>query len=99
MVGVTKDLKSKSQIVKLRIDSDQAPYVITKPLHISQEIVKQEDDGSIEITLNVVINLELEREILGFGNNIEVLQPRLLRHRIKKRLMLATRMYENNTDV
>ena len=99
VVGVTKDLKSKSQIVKLRIDSDQAPYVITKPLHISQEIVKQEDDGSIEITLNVVINLELEREILGFGNNIEVLQPRLLRHRIKKRLMLATRMYENNTDV
>ena len=77
----------------------KAPYVITKPLHSSQEIVKQEGDGSIEITLNVVINLELEREILGLGHNIEVLSPRLLRHRIKKRLMLATRMYEKNSDV
>ena len=98
VIGVTKDLRSMPQIVKLKVDAEQAPYVITKPLHSSQEIVKQEGDGSIEITLNVVINLELEREILGFGHNIEVLSPRLLRHRIKKRLMLATRMYEKNTD-
>ena len=93
IIGVTKDLNSKPQMIRLRVDSDQAPYIITKPLHSSQEIVKEEADGSIEVTLNVVINLELEREILGFGNNIEVLSPRLLRHRIKKRLHIAAMIY------
>lgn len=93
IIGVTKDLKSKPQMVRLRVDSDQAPYIITKPLHSSQEIVKEEADGSIEITLNVVLNLELEREILGFGQNIEVVKPRLLRHRIKKRLQIAAMIY------
>lgn len=94
VVGVTKDLKSKSQIVRLRVDSDQAPYVITKPLHRSQEVVKEEPDGSIEITIRVVLNLELEREILGFGQHIEVVKPRFLRHRIKKRLQIAGLIYE-----
>ena len=44
--------------------------------------------------IHVVPNQELERVVLGFGQHIEVLEPRLLRHRIKKNLQVAFLQYE-----
>jgi predicted DNA-binding transcriptional regulator YafY len=41
----------------------------------------------------VVLNFELEREILGFGEFMKVLSPRLLAGRINKRLEKAGRNY------
>ena len=94
IVGVTKDLKSQAQTVKLKVDANQAPYVITKPLHGTQKVVGKEKDGSILITIEVVPNQELERVILGFGQHMQVIEPRLLRHRMKKELQVAALQYE-----
>lgn len=94
VIGVTKDLNNKAQTVKLKIDSDQAPYVTTKPFHNSQKVIGKEPDGSIIVTIEVVPNQELERVILGFGPHIEVLEPRILRHHIKKKLQVAFLQYE-----
>jgi len=52
----------------------KSPYVITKPLHTSQQLLKEDDTG-IMIRLDVVLNFELEREILGFGEGIKVIRP------------------------
>jgi hypothetical protein len=38
----------------------------------------------------------LVRELLGFGEHIEVLAPRRLRSKIKHRLQLVTQLYEKN---
>ena len=38
------------------------------------------------IRIDVVLNFELEGEILGFGESIKVMAPRVLASRIKKRL-------------
>ena len=46
----------------------------------------KEDSEKIIIRLDVVLNFELEREILGFGECMKVLAPRLLQARIKKRI-------------
>lgn len=42
----------------------------------------------------VNLNFELERLILGFGESIEVLKPRNLRQRIKRKTALAARIYQ-----
>lgn len=84
-IGVTKSERDRGHRIILQVDSYNAPYVITKPIHSSQQILKEEEDGSILIRLDVVINFELEREILGFGECITVLAPRILRDRIKRR--------------
>lgn len=97
VIGVTRELKSRPQIVKLKLDADQAPYVITKPLHSSQRVIRKNDDGSIVVTIKVIYNLELERVIMGFGEHIEVLAPSLLRHRIKKKLQVAALQYNMRT--
>lgn len=85
VLGVTKSENDRPQRVILQIDASNAPYVLTKPMHASQTLLKQDDKGII-ISLELVLNFELEREILGFGECMKVLSPRLLASRIKRRI-------------
>ncbi|MFK7757909.1 MAG: helix-turn-helix transcriptional regulator, partial [Flavobacteriales bacterium] len=93
-IGVTVLPKKHVKDVVLRVDTSNAPYVITKPFHSSQEILEHEGGGGIVIKLRVDHNYELERMILGFGETIEVIKPRNLRYRIKKKLEVAALIYE-----
>ncbi|MFA6883761.1 MAG: WYL domain-containing protein, partial [Paludibacteraceae bacterium] len=93
VIGVTKGLGKPEAHVKLRIDADQAPYIRTKPLHSTQQILEEREDGSIVVSIQVVVNLELEREILSYCEHIEVLEPRLLRHRVRRKLQAAAGIY------
>jgi predicted DNA-binding transcriptional regulator YafY len=67
--------------------------VLTKPLHHSQQVLKENEDG-IVIRIDVVLNFELEREILGFGECMKVLAPRKLVSQIKRRLLDASKNYQ-----
>ncbi|HWK07669.1 MAG TPA: WYL domain-containing protein [Puia sp.] len=93
LIGVTKSERDRPHKVILRVNKPNAPYVLTKPLHPSQSILKEDEDGLV-IRIDVVLNFELEREILGFGESMQVLGPRQLASRIKRRLELARRSYE-----
>jgi predicted DNA-binding transcriptional regulator YafY len=46
----------------------------------------------------LVLNFELEREILGFGESIKVLGPRHFKSRIVKRLKEAMAHYEEKVE-
>jgi len=92
-IGVTVLDEKHIQEIILKIERSNAPYVVTKPFHNTQEIVEKHKDGSVTIKLNVHINFELERLILGFGDSIEVVEPRLLRKRIRKKLEGAVKKY------
>jgi predicted DNA-binding transcriptional regulator YafY len=83
VVGVTVNHGIQPRKIQLWIDRTNAPYVITKPLHTSQRLITQNEDGSIIINLFLIVNYELERLLLGFGDGLEVLQPEGLRNRIK----------------
>jgi predicted DNA-binding transcriptional regulator YafY len=78
--------------IEMRVDKSNAPYIITKPLHASQEMIGEYADGSILIKIRVHHNFEIERLILGFGSSVTVLKPRRLKTRIKK---LIKQSYEN----
>ena len=96
-IGVTKDLKSRAQKVILWVNKFNAPYVLTKPLHHSQQVIKEEESGTI-IRLDVTLNFELEREILGFGECIKVLGPKRLQLMIAKRLQQASEQYRQEKE-
>jgi predicted DNA-binding transcriptional regulator YafY len=96
VIGVTVN-GERPQRVHLAIDRTNAPYVITKPLHHTQQVVAKSSEG-IEITIDVIINFELEREILGFGDSMVVLKPQRLRERIQKKLTLASAKYLTIAD-
>lgn len=97
VIGVTVEQGKRPQRVHLKVDRKNAPYVITKPLHPTQEIVSKSKLG-IEIIINVQLNYELEREILGFGESIEIISPLKLRNRILSKLKTAVGNYEANDN-
>lgn len=92
LLGVTKSERDRPQKVILKIDKLNAPYILTKPLHHSQELINEDEDGVI-VRIDVVLNFELEREILGFGDCMKVLNPRSLISRIQRRLEKAAGQY------
>lgn len=94
-IGVTVLSEKYIHNVILKIDALNAPYVETKPLHHTQKTLEKQDDHSIIIQLRVNLNFELERLILGFGESVEVLGPRILRSRIAKKLRAAVEVYEH----
>jgi predicted DNA-binding transcriptional regulator YafY len=78
------------------VNSENAPYVLTKPLHHSQTLLREDAEG-IVIRIDVVLNFELEREILGFGECMRVLAPRQLVTKIRKRLQRSAEQYTLDT--
>ncbi|GGB69663.1 WYL domain-containing protein [Flavobacterium suaedae] len=93
-VGVTVLAEEHVQEIHLKVDRSNAPYVLTKPLHHTQEVIEELEDKSIIVKLDVHINFELERLILGFGECIEVIKPRLLRRKIRKKHEKAVALYK-----
>lgn len=94
LVGVTKNIGSRVQNVRFMVNPPNAPYVETKPLHKSQKIVERLEDGSVIFEIDVVINQELQREIIGFADGIKVLSPPSLVDLIASRFRRANQLYD-----
>ncbi|MDX6183997.1 WYL domain-containing protein [Flavobacterium sp. Fl-77] len=94
VVGVTVNSGLRPARIELWIDPENAPYVLTKPLHNTQRLIQQNEDGSIIIHLFIIPNYEMERLLLGFGGGIEIIRPENLRNRMKKILQKAITRYE-----
>lgn len=84
MIGVTLYPDQAVERVELLFNCDLAPYIQTKPLHRSQEILQQYEDGSLRIQLRVYINYELITLLLGHGRNVRVLAPEHLSQQISE---------------
>ena len=93
VIGVTVSENLQPQTIHLFVYQSNAPYVLTKPLHPSQTLIEKRNKG-IVISIKVQINFELEREILGFGDSMIVLQPPALKDRIWNKLRRANKHYE-----
>lgn len=93
VIGVTKGINESPQEVCFRVNKENAPYVLTKPFHKSQHLVEKREDGSMVFQIKVVINQELHREFLGFGDGICVLSPPSLVRFIKGKLLAAAKQY------
>ena len=94
VIGVTVNSGLQPRKIELWVDADNAPYVLTKPLHHTQRLITENKDKSIIIHLLIVPNYEMERLLLGFGCGIEILKPENLRNRMKKNLEKALAKYE-----
>ncbi|WNJ17322.1 WYL domain-containing protein [Pontibacter sp. G13] len=92
VIGVSANPKGSTRMVVLWVNHQALPYIRTKPLHHSMKWVDKRPDGAI-LSLEVQLNFELEREILGFGENVEVLEPQELRHRIQFRTQRMSQRY------
>ena len=93
IIGVTKPENTAIEKIVLRFSSEQAPYVLTKPLHGSQGKPILDETG-LTLPIKVIPNFEMERLFLSFGESLEVLGPPEIRNLMAKRLALAVENYK-----
>ncbi len=93
IIGVTKPVGEKTEAVVLHFKGKTGNYMETKPIHGSQRS-KWLDDDTLEITLDIIINYELERLILSYADSVSVIKPEKLAAQICKRLNAAGKLYE-----
>ncbi len=76
----------------LRLDEVQSQYIISNPLHPSQEIIQQ-TPTSYQVKLFVIPSEELKMQILSYGAKVEVIKPAWLRKEILSTLKKAIKNY------
>ena len=94
VIGATVS-NTRAQRIQFWIDKKNAPYVITKPFHKSQRLIKRTEDGVI-FNILVQINYELERKFLGFGDSIKIQKPEKLRNRMIQKLHNSIKNYSKS---
>ncbi|AKK73529.1 transcriptional regulator [Chryseobacterium sp. P1-3] len=94
IVGVTVSDSLAPRNVVFFVDAANAPYIKTKPLHKSQEIIHETKQGTL-FKVCVQINFELERLLLGFGDALTVHKPRKLRLRMEEKFKMGFENYQN----
>lgn len=84
IIGVTLlDEQTPIETFILRFNANRFPYVLSKPLHSSQEIV---NIGDHTISIKVKPNNELRQLIYSFIPDIEVISPTWFREEIKQKI-------------
>lgn len=91
VVGVTipEDHPEPEEVV-LKFDASRFPYIVSKPIHHSQQVVN-EDEHILSVFVRP--NKELEAQIFSFGNQVEVLKPEWLRQQIAKKFAESYKKY------
>ena len=73
---LTKNINNKPQKVTFWANREQSKYVLTKPLHKSQQqIGNRNKDGSCIFQIEVVLNFELYSVLMSYGPGLRVLSP------------------------
>jgi predicted DNA-binding transcriptional regulator YafY len=88
IIGVTKSDDADPEKVILHFFGKTAKYMETKPLHGSQKS-KWIDKNTLEVTLNLIINYELERLLLSYADSVSIIGPKKLKNRLRQRLKAA----------
>lgn len=94
IIGVTKPEGENVEEVILLFLGNTGKYIESKPLHGSQR-AKWLGPNILKITLNVILNYELERIILSYSDTVKVLQPKVLRESIQKRIKESLSILES----
>lgn len=93
IIGVTKPIDAEPEKVVLHFKGITGNYIETKPMHGSQKS-KWIDNNTFEVTLDIIINYELERLILSYADSVYIIQPLSLAETIKNRLTAALKQYK-----
>jgi predicted DNA-binding transcriptional regulator YafY len=83
IVGVSLQANNKPIKIKMQLNNEIAPYILTKPLHGSQKKIESNDKGLI-IQIEVIPNHELKQLILSYGDGLEVISPNYFRSQLRK---------------
>lgn len=96
-VGIWLSSK-KSYDVELLISKDIGTFALDKQWH-SNQIVKQNDDGSVYVKFTTTQLPEIKRWVLGQGSTVKVIGPEELREEVLNEFRNVINLYENTIKI
>ena len=93
LIGVSMLPRAELLNIKLRFTASRLPYILTKPLHPSQQV--DVIGGEQIVLLHLVPTRELLTLLLSFGADVEVVEPVLLRDKMHAELVKALKIYQH----
>jgi predicted DNA-binding transcriptional regulator YafY len=94
IIGVSRPMTGVLEKIELWFEPNEAPYVLTKPLHGSQK-VRSNDSSGLIISLELIPNIEFERLIMSFGEKVKVLTPKKISDAFAELYRKALGLYSN----
>lgn len=85
-------LDFEPQLITLKFNPSEAPYISSQPLHQTQQVVSDTEKEFV-ITLDVIPSYELKSHILSYGDKVEVISPDDLRKEHIDTLKKALKKY------
>jgi len=82
---VSKPIDSELEEVVLHFNQLTGRYMENKSIHETQKH-KWLDANTFEVKIKVILNYELERLILSYGESVRVVEPQILKEKIRERL-------------
>jgi predicted DNA-binding transcriptional regulator YafY len=82
------------QKIKFKVDPKLSNYIISQPIHKSQQKVGASDDGHIYFELDLIPSIELLNEFYGYSPNLWVIKPAWMKNEITKMLEKAINDYK-----
>ena len=89
--------QTKPEHIILEFSKKQANYILTQPIHDSQEVIETTDQHLV-ISIDVNPTYELISMILGWTCDVKVLKPESLRNQIVKKLEEGITYYKNSNN-
>lgn len=90
--GIISPNDEEPQDIILSFDPFQGKYIKTLPLHDTQQILVDNDE-EMKIKLRLCLTHDLLMELLSFGDNMKVIEPKSLADQIKQAHEKAYRQY------
>ncbi len=92
MIGVSKT--GYVDKIEFIASKEQVGYILTKPLHSSQEIKETRDDGSVVFEIAIEPNVEFYQLMMSISDSVKVLSPQRVVNELQRRLNKAISQYD-----
>lgn len=92
-IGVSLPENESPQIIQVKVAAKQVPYIKTKPIHHSQQVISENENGDTVFGLQIINNYEFRSVLLSYGCDIEVISPDSIRASMKQILQNAFSCY------
>lgn len=92
--GIISPNDEEPQDILLSFDPYQGKYIKTLPLHETQQVII-DNENELQVKLKLCVTHDLLMELLSYGDNVKVLQPKSLAEEIKLAHQKAFKQYAN----
>ena len=96
VVGITRPDDGTPITIHFQVNAQELPYLTTSPIHHSQVVEEENEDGAV-LSIHVIETPELLMRFLSLGDNVKILTKCQLRLDLVEKCRRIVNMYGSST--